>query len=114
LEAETVPRTVTGQRKLRTEVKKRLSFASLKRLLQNYGRRIALRDITWVYLAIFLICAIESQRIYDDPNFTVFKVIFQFENQVENFRSYLKQLALMVQWDFPWDILRQRRAFPQF
>jgi Trk-type K+ transport system membrane component len=35
------------------------------------------RDITWVFLSLFVICCIEGERIRTDPNFTIFKVLFE-------------------------------------
>ena len=35
------------------------------------------RTRTWLFILIFLICAIEQERITRDPNVTVFKVVFE-------------------------------------
>lgn len=35
------------------------------------------RTHTWLFIFIFLICAIEHERITTDPNITVFKVVFE-------------------------------------
>ena len=44
-------------------------------IVRLYTEVLLLRDVTWVYLVILLICFVEGERIAaPDSDFTVFKV----------------------------------------
>jgi Trk-type K+ transport system membrane component len=45
--------------------------------VEDEAKRLVIRDITFLYLALVAIALQENDRLRDDPNFTVFKIIFE-------------------------------------
>lgn len=39
--------------------------------------KLLLRDLSWIFAVLFAICVAESSRISNDPNFNIFKILFE-------------------------------------
>ena len=74
-EIENAERTRTEQR-IYAKVKKSLMIPLVKALAW-WTHTLVFRDVSWLFLAIFFICSIESNNIMKDSNFTVFKIMFE-------------------------------------
>ncbi len=55
----------------------RLFFLKFAQTLFKHIMYTLGRTRTWLFIFIFLICAIEHERITTDPNITVFKIVFE-------------------------------------
>ncbi len=55
----------------------RLFFFKFVQAIFNHTMYTFGRTHTWLFIFIFLICAIEHERIAIDPNITVFKILFE-------------------------------------
>lgn len=55
----------------------RLFILRFAQTIFKHTMRTLGRTRTWLFICIFLICAIEHERIVIDPNITVFKIVFE-------------------------------------
>ena len=55
----------------------RLFFLKFAQAIFKHTMHILKRPYTWLFIFTFLICAIENDRIINDPNITVFKIVFE-------------------------------------
>ena len=44
-------------------------------MIKSVVQTLYLWDVTWLFLAIFLICSIETKRLQNDPDFRAFKIV---------------------------------------
>ncbi|OZJ07024.1 hypothetical protein BZG36_00227 [Bifiguratus adelaidae] len=76
--AHSLSRTTTFLSNLGTPERQRTSFLKAPDFfVMTQIRHQLTSDIGWIILALFLICAIESTRIAQDINFSVFAIIFE-------------------------------------
>jgi potassium uptake Trk family protein len=45
--------------------------------IRGQARKLLFKDFTWIYLAMVFVCFVEEDAISNDPDFAVFKVIFE-------------------------------------
>src|SRR5262245_43678882 len=77
LRQSAIPAMVAQEEKNRVEAPFIQRRESAPGRVKSISESLLLRDITWIYLALLVICIAESHNIRTDPAFNIFKILFE-------------------------------------